>query len=399
MRLGLWITSMAMFASGLMGCADARNNCGNKVLALWPSASGEYTFQEVILSTLNDPYSLSGGAAKIYFESMIGGNSFSGKVAQPRYTRSGDLCVPMDTASSMAVSMYAQFERIMQFENRNGTLDMLTWPRRVGLDINVRASDGMTHNNAFYLGQGDSIAVLPYNLDGVPLGLNPGIMAHEHFHAHFQRQVISVMNSHLAPAFDVDSLFYSSFAPQRASAKATVEDVDRADINTARGLNAFVLRAWNEGLADLYGAIFSGDPRFFDQSLPALKNARALTSKIAPFMSAFGLQFNARKISDPKNLVAISYDQGAYLARLMYALANSGVETPEKFLVRVMRRLKDIPPAILPEYESKVLEFEAVLPILLNDFPLNENSCATLRKSVSKEFMKKSFALCSAPLS
>jgi len=399
MRLGLWITSILIATSNLVGCADANNKCGNKVLALWPSASGEYTFQEVILSTLSDPYSLSGGAAKIYYESMIGGNGFSGQVAQPRYTRSGDLCVPMDAASSMAVSVYAQFERIMQFENRNGTLDMLTWPRRVGLDIHVRSTEGMTHNNAHYFGQGDSIAVLPYNLEGVPLGLNPGIMAHEHFHGHFQRQVISVTNAQLAPAFDVESLFYSSFAPAQVSAKPTVEDVDRADLNTARGLNAFVLRAWNEGLADLYGAIYSGNPRFFDESLPALKNARALTSKIAPFMSAYGLQFNARKIVDPKNLVAISYDQGAYLARLMFAVANSGAETPEKFLVHVMRRLKDIPPAIVPEYDSKVLEFEAVVPILLKDFPLNEKSCAALNKSISKQTMKKSFASCSAPIS
>lgn len=399
MRLGLWITSISIAASSLVGCADANNKCGNKVLALWPTESGEYTFQEIILSTLNDPYSLSGGAAKIYYESMIGGNGYTGKVAQPRYTRTGDLCVPMDAASSMAVSLYAQFERIMQFENRNGTLDMLTWPRRVGLDIHVRSTEGMTHNNAHYFGQGDSIAVLPYNLEGVPLGLNPGVMAHEHFHGHFQRQVISVTNAQLAPAFDVESLFYSSFAPNQVSAKPTVEDVDRADLNTARGLNAFVLRAWNEGLADLYGAIFSGNPRFFDESLPALKDARALTSKITPFMSAYVLQFNARKIVQPKDLVGVSYTQGAYLARLMYAVANSGVETPEKFLVHVMRRLKDIPPAIVPQYDTQVLEFEAVVPILLNGFPLNKMSCGALRRSLSKETMNKSFAPCSMPLS
>ena len=41
-----------------------------------------------------------------------------------------------------------------------------------------------------------------------------------------------------------------------------------------------------------------------------------------------------------------------------------------------------------------VLEFEAVVPVLLKDFPLNEKSCNALRKSMSKEAMKKSFAVC-----
>jgi hypothetical protein len=282
----------------------------------------------------------------------------------------------------------------MQFESRIGTLDMLSWPRKVGLDIHVNSSDGMSHNNAHYFGQGDAIAVLPYNMKGLPLGLNPGVLAHEHFHGHFQRHVIAVTNAQLMPTFDPEALFYSAF--NMAGAKPTVEDVDRGDLRTPRGLNAFVLRAWNEGLADVYGSIYSKNPQFFNASIPALKEARALDAPLAMFMSAAIFQFNAERIMDPKSLVAISYDQGAYLARLMYSIAQSGAETPEKFLVRILRRLDDIPAAIVGDYDNRVLEFEEVLPVLLKDFPLGAKNCASIRATVSKELMKKSFAECSA---
>ncbi len=389
MRIGIF----AIFTALLMGCADSGQKCGNKVLALWPTEAGDYKFQEITLSTLNDPYSLSGGAAKIYFEALIGGGGFSGKVARPRFTRAGDLCVPMDSASAMAVSMYARFEHLLKFEASLGTLDMLQWPRKVGLDIHVRSNDGMTHNNAHYFGQGDSIAVLPYNLQGVPLGLNPGVMAHEHFHGHFQKQVIDPINLRLRPAFDAESLFYSGF--HSAFAKATVEDLDRVDTRSARGLNSFVLRAWNEGLADFYGGIYSKNPRYFKDSLPTLENARALDARVREFMSAKSLQMIAARSVGPQPLVSNSYDQGAVLARVLFTLANSGVETPEAFLVRIMRRLNQIPEAITGQFELRVLEFGDVLPVLLRDFPLAAPQCAVLVRALSKELLTKNFPQCS----
>jgi|GEM_PF-6058866 len=397
MRFGIWFTTVMLISASLVGCADSHNKCGNKVLALWPTDTGEYSFQEIQLSTLNDPYKLSGDAAKIYYQSLIGGSGYTGKVAEPRYTRAGDLCVPMDAASSMAVSLYARFERILQFEQRNGFSEMLTWPRTVGLDINVRASDGMTHNNAHYFGQVDAIAVLPYNLQGLPLALNPGVIAHEHFHGHFQRQVVATINAQLAPSFDYESVFYSVFnLVTVAAAKPTVEDVERGDLRTPRGLNAFVLRAWNEGLADVYGAVFSKNPNFFSESLPQLKETRSLSAPAAFFMSADTLKRDVERIQDPKSLVGLSYDQGAYLARLMYSVANSGVETQEQFLARIMHRLKDIPPAIIVDYDTRVLNFEEVVAVLLKDFPMNSLACAAVRKALSKSEMVRSFSACSA---
>ncbi len=135
MRQALLISILLLFS--MIGCANKSNSCGSKVLTLWPSANGSYSFSERVLSTLDSIYSLDGSAARVYFESRLERDGFQGAVAHPRYTQSGDTCVPMDVDSSLAVSVYAQFEALMSFERSLGTLEILSWPRTVGIDLNV----------------------------------------------------------------------------------------------------------------------------------------------------------------------------------------------------------------------------------------------------------------------
>jgi len=57
------------------------------------------------------------------------------------------------------------------------------------VEIHIRAGDSSgNHNNAHYFSKSDSIAVIPYSQNGLSLSLNPGVLGHEHFHAHFQSQ-------------------------------------------------------------------------------------------------------------------------------------------------------------------------------------------------------------------
>lgn len=363
----------------LIGCANKDQKCGNKVLTLWPTSPGQYSFQEITLTTLSSPYELSGGAAKIYFESIFSGSGYQGSVAQPRYTKSGDTCVPMDAQSSVAVAVYAQFESLLNFEKRMGTADLLSWPRKVGIDIHVRSIDNTTHNNAHYI-SGDKIAVLPFSLPGLPLGLNQGIIAHEHFHGHFQAGVVNLVNAGLA-----------ALSPDF---KPTVEDVEGADLASARGLNTLVLRAWNEGLADVYGAIYTGNPSFSSESLPSLAISRTLDAPLEPFLALNRFVGQAMRARQPRQMVQETYNQGTVLARLMYKLSQSGTEAPEEFLSRIIHRLKDIAPAIVKTYDTQILKFEDIVPILLKDFPLQRSSCRDLGIVLSRDLIVKGFAQC-----
>ena len=392
-----WILALFTLPLIAIGCANKDNNCGNTFQVLWPSATGEYRFQDVSLSTLPDPYELSGTAAKIYFQSGMTAGGFEGPVARPQMTSSNGVCIPMNIESSAAVSVYAQFEKIMSYEIKLGTADMLSWPRRVGIDIALTTPDGNGHNNAHYFSEGDTIAVLPYLLGGLPLGLNHGVIAHEHFHAHFQKQVMNELDRVLIarPAgfsgFSnaLDFLFYSL-----TSGLKPTENIDDADLSTNRGLNNFVLRGWNEGLADLYGAIYTSNPGFFVESLPMLGDARTLTEELRPLGTREDLLNYLRAVRTPSNLVGYSYSQGALVARLLYRLANSGVETPQIFMARLLRNLKSIPAAILPKYDRMILDTETIIPQLLEGFQFNAEACRQLGAAISKDLSLRSFSQC-----
>jgi hypothetical protein len=163
MKMRIWLLTSLL----LIGCANSQNECGNKVLVPWPVAGGacEQSFREIVLRTLINPYRLHGGAAKVFFESGVGAAGLEGSVAEPRYTQSGDVCVPTDAGSSMAVAVYAQFERIMGFERKLGVLDMLSWPRNVGVEIHLRMNGRDTHSNAHYVSAGDAVLIQPFKID------------------------------------------------------------------------------------------------------------------------------------------------------------------------------------------------------------------------------------------
>jgi hypothetical protein len=382
MRIG-WILFFLLLAS----CANKNDKCGGKFLGLWPTADGQYSFQELKLPTLSDPYELKGSAGQIYYEAGLGPSGFKGSVAQPRYTRSNDVCVPMDVASSLGVTLYAQLEALKNFEERLGISSSIAWPRKVGFDIHLITSDGITHNNAHYISKGDAIAVIPYGLSGLPLAGNHGILAHELFHAHFQVGVVVPVNAHLSALPDLEAFFYPGIKP-------TVEDVQGADLSKPRGLNVFVLRAWNEGLADVFAAIYTKNPHFIDESLPALAKARALDAPLMYFSTREDLTTLARNTMNPGTLVQFAYGQGALLARLLYQIAMSGVEAPDDFLVRIMNRLPEISPAIMPNFDTQVLSFGEVLPVLLKDFPLTPIQCDQIHKMVNGGFTMERLPQC-----
>jgi hypothetical protein len=98
---------------------------------------------------------------------------------------------------------------------------------------------------------------------------------------------------------------------------------------------------------------------------------------------------------DPRQLLTrLSYGEGTQLGRLMYRLAHAGSETPKAFLARVMRRLAELPAALLPDYRARVMDVDAIVPVLVRDFPVNAAACAALSQALSDERMRKDFSAC-----
>lgn len=387
------------FALFLTGCTGPKDTCGQDFLVLWPSAQGPYEYQSLNLSTLKSPYELKGEAAEIYFESeLTDSNGYIGSVARPHMTRSSGVCVPTDVGSSLAISAYAQMEKIYQFDRTLGVDQQIPWPRKIGVQVNLIGANGLVQNNALYLSQHDVMGLVPYSQNGLPTGVNLGIVAHEHFHAHFQHQVYNRLNSVLPAEFTLEALFHPANA-----LKPSIEDVEKADLKSVRGINSFILRSWNEGLADLYGGLYTNRPDFVRESLPQLLEktengkdiSRNLLGPIEPMATGpeFRYEVSQRHIMG-LSMVSMSYREGSLLARLLYRVGTSGSEAPSAFLSRVMNRLSAVADWVAPGFDQEILDVESIIPVLLKDMPLNNGACEALKEGLSAETFERSFSSC-----
>lgn len=383
MRLILVLSMMA-----LASCAnDPKNECGDKFALPHFSAESGVQFREVQLKTLLSPYRLKGAAAEIFHEGALTSQGYQGSVAQPRLIRSGGVCVPADTGSMLALSAYEQFERIFFFDREIGVDRYLKWPRKVGVELHIRNPDGRTHNNAHYFGTSDSIGILPYSLDGMHLAFNSGVLAHEHFHAHFQSQVLNPLNT-------VSEIISSG------GVKPSVDDLDNANLETNAGLNRFVLRSWNEGLADFYACVFTNEPDFFSASKLDRGSDRECDGPLHLFQSGEVLRprigFTAPGASGElrKEMLGTAYQQGTLLARLLYRVGGPDNLSRRRILNGVMSRLHRLPPMVRASMDLTIMDFEDIVPILLEGQALNEESCAALTATLSKRAVLENFKSC-----
>jgi hypothetical protein len=378
----------------LTGCSRVNTGGPKKFLLPWPDASGNYTLQEITLTTLPSPYELKGDAAEVYYQSPFSADGYSSSIAKPHLTKSGDVYVPQDTESAQALAVYAQMERLYQFEQQLGTASQITWPRKIGVSLNLIGDPVNTTNNAAYYSSLDVVGLLPYTLSHkdtlclnqlcVPLAVNHGIVAHEHFHTHFQSQVMAAMSHDpdSTISLSVNSLFaaLSVAPPSSVPSQAPIASGD----DSAHHVNNVVFRGWNEGLADLFAAIYTNQADFFSETLPRLTPFRALNGPLTEFWTGNDFvpkaqaQTNSNKMSSDQ-WVGIAYMQGTALSRVLYELAYNGSETPTAFELRILQRLRQLPAKFNDTFDQTRLDVDAILPVLLDGFPLNSATCNTLK--------------------
>lgn len=297
----------------LLGCGRGFDATGgaSEVWLPWPNPEFTFEIRPIRIETLKTPQRASGPAAKVYVSTGGDNSGFIGPVAEPILYRVGKRRLPKDVPSSEALVTYAVFERLMKFDESLGAKQNLTWPRRVGVQINLKSENGSIFSNALYDVESDSIVIARNLYKGAPLAINHGVLAHEHFHAHFAR------------AFN----------------NAVKMKLDSKDENFK--VNNIVLATLNEGLADFYGTVFTGDLRFAERSFGAKGKSRELNDSLGQFsiwMSQIG------QVEDEREII---YGNGTLLAR---ALLLWGRELgPKRVLDEVLKNL----PAVIEELVEK----------------------------------------------
>jgi hypothetical protein len=362
-RIGVILIFILMTAAGLTACGlgfDAKNGA-NLVRLPWPQADGTYRPQNVPLLSLGFPGELSSPRAKVYFRTGAGADGFRGHTVRPRVARYKNVWRPLDTDSLMSLAAFAVMERLYDFDDRFGMLERLKWPRVIGVEIPVRTSMGAIINNALYDADKDVIAVAPYHAARVPVSVNHGIMAHEHFHAHFAAAWRKI----------------GGLKPVARGERPPLQVVNRA-----------VIAGWNEGLADYYAFVFTGNADYLRGSLPDIDAfERELSGEIRPMYSWENMNellHCAATCKSSRDDISYSYHIGTAMARFLYRWGISARIAHDDILALVHQRLPDFIASLQNRVDADPILPAELLVDLVNHsiWPMYPETCASLRQAI-----------------
>ncbi|MES2962824.1 MAG: hypothetical protein V4760_02965, partial [Bdellovibrionota bacterium] len=319
-------------SSVLAGCAPEESRFSTKTYRLpFPGEDGTYALRDVELSTYREPEKFRGDVAQVFVEPHESNGQLAGEEPVGRYLKGGDgVLVPADFASLQATTVYAHMERLHTLDEKLGIANAIRWPLKIGVQTNVVDQGRGVNNNAVYDGRLDALLIVPYTGAGIPIAMNAGVLAHEHFHTIFQSFVLSKVKESsvvvgkpggLQSVFEHECSWIDRsvmpmtpaepppVAPPAAEPapappgpapaqpgpsepkqetpvpgsptkpakkppfvfKRTIEDEETekaAEGMPKRTYNGFMLRALNEGLADFWGWVYTGDMSYIQLSLP-----------------------------------------------------------------------------------------------------------------------------------
>lgn len=301
--------------------------------------AGTYSLQVVELLGLSTLQEVSGQFVKFFFSPRINGKHLEGETPKGHFIKSTDgSFVPADELSQSMVAIYLNLQNLAKLDAELGIADLNKWPREVGVGVTIK--QGPVSNNAYYDPAADAIFVLPFTGQSLPIAVNGGILAHEHFHSIFSKSVLAES----AKSGLIQSLTSNSIHDrQKFFAMAGVADAQSGMSNTSIDIatdpdlsiayHSALLRGMDEGLADFWGWMYSGDPDFIAMSLPSEKWSRSLNSSYQvgdlklPNVDYIKMRVQSiisdKPITQTKDyLVGYAYNIGTQFSRIMKKFTN-----------------------------------------------------------------------------
>lgn len=394
----IFLTSLAFVA------CDNHQSSQPRALVPWSTGNGSYELQEIPFLYLRDPKQLKSKVVEIY----IGDRESSSQVAQPRWSRQGDLFIAMDAESVVAASAYLIYERLYQFEENLGVSQYISWPRKVRVEMSLSGRDGQRlSDGAFYIPSVDETWLASTSNATLPLAANIGVVAHEHFHAYFTKIILK----RIPPLENnIDGLISTINFQQDISSTVEPDGVVASNLKEAKlkqrlMVNQTIIYAWNEGLADYWGYLVSREPDFISFSFSPLhfREDRGLHIPEMPFLWSHAQivqnlkQYAIRKTDcSPQCLY---YRMGTSVARLLYRLVHQGglrtktgeVIDHDKMGHLIIEKLYWNSNEIVNAYNQRELHVMDLLDWLLRDIQLNESGCQVLSEVLDKEIMTKEY--------
>lgn len=264
------------------------NSCGQKSdvekaegtvtvqIPLQESASS-YRLQNVDLKGVQNLKEVSGDFARFFFSPGLVDSQLTGSSPIAHFAKAGPIFYPLDYVSTQMATIYFHMQSLASLDQSVGAAGINHWPRSIGLETQITEGSGIKNNNAFYDGVTDAMMFVPFTQTDLPISVNAGIIAHEHFHSLFYKIVIKKVLANNKIGFSVVSTHPDPVLIEAEPKKMQRPPKMISEKSKASLYNEVYIRGLNEGLADFWGWLYTEDPDFMKWSLPAFIQSRTLS--------------------------------------------------------------------------------------------------------------------------
>lgn len=336
--LKTWLIVLILSTAGCTSRKDKLDLTNGVRVQIPIYENGEYKLDIVEIKTLSSLRKIEGQAASFYLnpnlKSVDNSVLLTGFKPTAQYIVDKDgVVIPSDDMSIQTFSLYAAFEKLMNFDTEIGLKDLLLWPRNIIINYQFLTADENFENNALYSSQIDSYVFLKYTAQDLPMMVNSGIVSHEHFHAIFNKLVGSKNTQKINALQTGDEALY----------------------------HQVLIRGINEGLADVWGYLVTQDSNFVARSLSAIGDQRKLDIKTEVDLTTKKLKEKLALYTE-EDAVPLAYELGVIVARKYYQKMKQ--QSNKEAAKQLIENLKTLSANISALKKDSDLEIEKVLEIL-----------------------------------
>lgn len=352
------------------------------------------------ITTLESIHTAQGTAANFMVQPRFTNGNINGRPMKLQVVKSSEgVYVAQNADTLQALTLYSHFERLKKLDEKLGVAKLNPGPRKVIVQaLFQKAQAGEDIDNAFYSANLDAILFSKFTSQALPLMANGGVVAHEHFHSIFQKTMSE--GTPLPLSLKAAHLSYSPHDDHEMST-ADSEDIEvtdpEAELNDRQRYDVVLLRAFNEGLADVWGWAYSGDPDFVGRSVPKFKGERSLAKDLVEFTSGDIIRGEMERLNK-ESYNFISYRIGTEIARfareaLEHSLGKDATsEQKMKAVIEFLPKLKSFVQGLKSDQYWEPSEAMTLFVKSLN--VTQESTCASLSEKYSDETRRIFFNLC-----
>lgn len=250
------------------------------VLVLLPMANSDlvvsqpsqlpYEFKVVDLQQIFELKRMNGAYARFFLNPGLKDNHLVGERPQAQFfnTRAG-YYVAANSSTLELASIYYHVQKMAQLDSLLGYPQVNKWPRDVGIGAEIRLDDNSRfENNIFYDAKLDAMLVVPYVSNQLPLSVNAGVLAHEHFHSLFYKLLTKPLIENKVLNLGASSISHESSGVQDHFPQLTNDpDISTPTISDLNLYQMTFLKSFNEGFADFWGWMYTHDDNYILNSL------------------------------------------------------------------------------------------------------------------------------------